>query len=128
MTCTWWIHPKRVTAITRKIQLRINLLRYSQSADDSGAALSHAVEKTAIPAQEKTILRTMPKTMKTPLSQLPNRTNGKTGKSALMNRPYTKTQRTVITFRSPRTRQASVTRLYHALRSPSIRSALSASS
>ena len=39
-----------------KIQSRISLLRYSQSADVSGAALDHAVENTAIPAQEKIIL------------------------------------------------------------------------
>ena len=58
-----------------------------QSTDVSGAALSHAMEKTAIPAQEKTILRTMPKTMKTPLSQPPNKMNGKMGELALMNMP-----------------------------------------
>ena len=51
-----WIHPKRIAAMTRATQSRINLLRYNQSADDSGAALSHAVKKTAIPAQEKIIL------------------------------------------------------------------------
>ena len=73
--------------MTKKIQSRINLLRYSQSADVSGAALNHAMEKTGIPAQEKIILRTMLKTMKTPLSQPPNRTNGKMGELALMNRP-----------------------------------------
>ena len=73
--------------MTRKIQSRINLLRKSQTADVSGAALNHAVEKIAIPAQEKTILRMMPKTKKTPSSQLLTRTNGKMGKSALMNRP-----------------------------------------
>ena len=79
------MHQKRIVAMTRKIQLRINLLRYNQNTDVSGAALSHDVEKTAIPGQEKTILQTMPKTMKTPLSQLPNRINGKMGKSAPMN-------------------------------------------
>ena len=73
--------------MTKKIQLRINLLRHSQSADVSGAALNHAVEKTAILAQEKIILWTMPKTMKTLLRQLPNMRNRKTGKLALMNRP-----------------------------------------
>src|SRR4051812_21404694 len=36
MTYTWWIHPKRTTAIMRRIQSRINLLRYSQSTDISG--------------------------------------------------------------------------------------------
>ena len=71
----------------RRIQSRISLLRYSQSADVSDAVLNHTVEKTAIPAQEKIILRTMPKTTNTPLNQLPNRMNGKMGKLALMNRP-----------------------------------------
>ena len=52
--------------MTRKIQMRINLPRYNQSVGASGAALSHVVEKTAILAREKTILRTMPKIMKTP--------------------------------------------------------------
>ena len=104
MTYTWWIHPKIIVATTRKTQSRINLLRYSQSADVSGAAPSHAVEKTAIPAHEKTILRTMPKTKKTPSSQPPNRTIGRMGKLALMNRPHTKTRRTVIIFHSPRRR------------------------
>ena len=74
-------------AITRRIQSRINLLRYSQSADVSDAAPNHAVEKTAIPAQETTTLRMTPKTEKTPSSQLPNRTIGKMGKLALNNRP-----------------------------------------
>ena len=84
--------------------MRINLPRYNQRAGISGAALSHAAAKTATPAQEKTTLRTVPKTMKTPLRQLPNRTNGKTDKLALMNRSYTKTRRTVVIIRSPRRR------------------------
>ena len=71
----------------RRIQSRINLLRYSQSTNVNGAALNHAVEKAAIPPQEKIILQTMPKTTKTPLSQPPNRTNRKMGELALMNRP-----------------------------------------
>ena len=29
MTCTWWIHPKKLTAMTKKPQSRINLPRYS---------------------------------------------------------------------------------------------------
>ena len=74
-----WMHQRRTTAMTKKIQSRINLLRYSQSADVSGTALNQAVEMIAIPAQEKIILWMMPKTMKTPLSQLRNRTNGKMG-------------------------------------------------
>ena len=43
--------PKRVTAITIKIQSRINLLRYSQSIDVYGAALNHTMEKTVISAR-----------------------------------------------------------------------------
>ena len=73
--------------MTRKIQLRINLPKYNPSAGVSGAALSHAAVKTATPAQEKIILQKVPKTMKTPLKQLPNMKNGKMGKLALMNRP-----------------------------------------
>ena len=70
----------------KKIQSRINLLRHSQSTDVSGAALNHVVEKTAIPAQEATTLRTMPKTKRTPSSLLSNRMIGKMGKLALTNR------------------------------------------
>ena len=44
-------------------------------------------KKTAIPARGTTILQTKPKTKKTPSSQPPNRTIGKMGKLALMNRP-----------------------------------------
>ena len=42
--------------MTRKIQLRINLLKYNPSAGISSAALSHATVKTATPAQEKITL------------------------------------------------------------------------
>ena len=84
--------------------MRISLLRYSQSADVSGAILNHVVEKIAIPAQEKRILRTTPKTMKTSLSHPPSRRNRRMGESALMNRPLTKTRRTVIIFHPPRMR------------------------
>ena len=70
-----------------KIQSTINLLRYSQSADVSGAALSHAIVKIAIPSQKRITLRTVPKIMKTPLSRPPNRRNGRMGESVLANRP-----------------------------------------
>ena len=53
--------------MTSKIQLRINLSKYNPSAGVSGAALSHAVAKTATPAQEKITLQKVPKTTKTPL-------------------------------------------------------------
>ena len=52
--------------MTKKTQWKIKPPRYSQSADDNGAAISHAVKKTAIPAQETTTLRMMPKIEKTP--------------------------------------------------------------
>ena len=84
--------------------MRINLLRYNQSADVSGAALNHAMEKTAIPARETTILRTVPKTKKTPSSKTLNKTIGRMGKLALTNRLQTKTRRIVITFHPPRMR------------------------
>ena len=126
MTYTWWIHPKRTTATMRMIHSRISLLRYSQSADISSTALNHAVEKTTIPAHDKIILQMAPKTTKTPLSQLPNRMNGRMGESALMNRPLPKTRRTVIIFHTPRMRQASARKTLLCLRSPLIRSALSA--
>ena len=71
----------------RRIQSRINLLRYSQSANVRGAALNHAMEKIAIPAQEKIILRTMTKKKKTPSSQPLNRTIEKMGESGVMNKP-----------------------------------------
>ena len=73
--------------MTKKTQLRINLLRYSQSADINDANLSQVVVKAATPSQEKTILWTMPKIMKTPSSQPPNRMNGNMGKLAVKNRP-----------------------------------------
>jgi hypothetical protein len=87
MTCTWWIPPNRITAITRKIQSRIHLPRHGQSADVSGTALNHAVGKTAIPAREKTTLRIRPKTKKILSNRLSNKTIGKMGKPARMNMP-----------------------------------------
>ena len=51
--------------MTKKIQSRINLLRHSKNAGVLGAALSHVVQRTTIPAPEKIILGTMLKTMKT---------------------------------------------------------------
>ena len=52
--------------------------------------------------------------------------NGKMGKLALMNRPYTETRRTIIIFRSPRRRRALATRISSCLRNLSSRSALNA--
>ena len=86
MACIWWIHLKRITARVGRTQSRIILLWHHQSIIVSGAALNRGEKKTAIPAPETTILRTTPKTKKTPSRQPPNRTIGKMGKLALMNR------------------------------------------
>ena len=51
--------------MTMKIQSRINLLRHSKNTDILSAALIHVVQKTAMLAPVKIILRTIPKTMKT---------------------------------------------------------------
>ena len=118
--------PKKTNNDDKEDPVRINLLRHSPDAGVSGTALSHVVQKTTTPAPKKTILRTMPKTMKTLLGQSPNRMNGKTAKLALMNRPYTKTRRTVIIFLSSRMRRASATRISSCLRNLSSRSALNA--
>ena len=61
----------------RKTQLRINLPKYSPSADVSGTALSHAAVKTATPAQEKMTLWKVPKTTNTPSTQQTNKMNGR---------------------------------------------------
>ena len=81
-TYTWWLHPKRITARTRKNQLRMSLLRRNQSAGVSGAALNPAAARTATPAQEMITLRTVPKTEKIPTNKWPNMTIGKMGKLA----------------------------------------------
>ena len=60
--------------------------------------------KNSVPAQERIALRTMPETMKTPPSQVPNRLDRKMGESALMNRLGTATQRIATTCLSPRMR------------------------
>ena len=41
----YMVDTPKDNAITRNIQSRMNLLRYNQSADISGAALNHATEK-----------------------------------------------------------------------------------
>ena len=81
------MHQKRIEAMTRKIQLRINLLRYNQSTGVSDAALNHATAKTATLAWETITLWTVPKTEKIPTNELSKRTIGKMGKLAPMNRP-----------------------------------------
>ena len=53
----------------------------------SSAALNPTTARTATPTQETITLRTVPKTEKIPTNKRPNRTIGKMGKLALMNRP-----------------------------------------
>ena len=74
-------------AMTKRIQLMTNFLRSSLSAMLGTAALNNTMVKIAIPAQETIALRMMPKTTKTPPSQVSNRLNGKTGEPTPMNRP-----------------------------------------
>ena len=83
MIYIWWTHPKKAMA-TR--QRRITPLRNNLSADVSGAALSPAIEKIAIPAQETTALRMVPNTKTIPPSQASSKPDGRMGKLALMNR------------------------------------------
>ena len=66
--------------------MRTNFVRSSLSANVSGTALNHAMVKIVIPAQERIALRTMPKTTKTPPSQVSNRLDGKMGELAPTNR------------------------------------------
>ena len=73
--------------MTKRIQLRINFLRSSLSADVSGATLNHTMVKIAIPAQERIALRTMLKTTKTPPSQVLKRPDGKMGELTPTTRP-----------------------------------------
>ena len=73
--------------MTNKIQLRINLLRHSQSTGVSGAALNPAAAGIVTPAQETTTLQMVPKPQKNPMNKLPNETIGNQGMPALTNRP-----------------------------------------
>ena len=52
-TYTWWTRLEKLTTMTKRIQLRINLLRDSPSASFLNTALSHDVPKTAVLAPEK---------------------------------------------------------------------------
>ena len=73
--------------MTKKIQLRINLLRHSSSASALNAVLSLLAQKMATLAPEKIVLRATPKTMKTLSVLHPNRRNMTTGKTTLISRP-----------------------------------------
>ena len=87
MTYARWMHQKKIAAMTKRIQLRMNLLRQNQSAGVSSTTLNHAAAKTSTLARETITLRTVPKTEKIPTNELPSRTIGKMGKLALTNRP-----------------------------------------
>ena len=88
--------------------------RSNPSADVSGAALSPAIAKTAIPAPEITTHRTVPKI--TPSSRIQCR---RTKEPALMRERPTERLKTIITCLPPKTRQASTTMNLSCLRIPS---------
>ena len=98
--------------MTRRTQLRINLLVHSLNTGAPCAAPSHDAQEKIILAPEKTTLRMM----KTQLRQDPNRRTRKAGRTALMNRPHTGTRRIAIIFHSPRKKRASATRNSSCLR------------
>ena len=95
-------HPKRMTAMAGRIQLRTSLLRHLQSVDVNGAAQNHVAEKTAIPAPETITLRRTPKTPKPPSNKHPNIMIATRGKLTPMIRLGTRTWSIVIIYRSPR--------------------------
>ena len=72
-------------------------LRSNLSIGVIGAALSPAIAKIAIPAQEMIAIRMVPKTKSIPPSQASNRPNGRMGKLALRNRQQMENQRLTIT-------------------------------
>ena len=104
MIYIWWTHPKKTMARIKRMQWRMTLLRSNLSADVSGAALNPAIAKIAIPAQETTTLRMMPKTKTIPPSQASSKPDGRMGKLAPMNMQWMETQRMTITCPSPKTR------------------------
>ena len=67
MIYTWWIPPKKAMAIR---QWRMTSPRGNPSIDVSGAALSPAIAKVVIPAQETITLRIVPKTTTVPSSTM----------------------------------------------------------
>ena len=81
----------------------MNLLRYHQSVDVSGAALNRVTKNTAIPASKMMTHRKTLKTKKTPSNQHPNRMIGRTGKLTLTIKQGTKTQMIATIYHSPRT-------------------------
>jgi len=119
--------PKKLMTKTKKIQLRINLLRHSPSVGALNAVLSLVAQKMATLAPEKIVLWATPKTMKTLLEQHPNKRNKTTGKLTLINRPCPMTRMMIVIVQSLRMRRASAARISSCLRHPSSRSASSAS-
>ena len=85
-------------------QRRIIPSRSNLSTGVIGAALSPAIAKIAIPAQETIALRMMPKTKTILPSQTKSRPNGRMGKLALMNKQQMENQRMKITCPSPKTK------------------------
>ena len=79
-------------------------MRSNLSVDVRGAALNPAIAKIAIPAQETTTLRMMPRTKTILPSQASSRPNGRIGKLALRNRQGMENWRMPITCPSPKTR------------------------
>ena len=85
-------------------QRRIIPSRSNLSAGVSGAALSPAIAKIAIPAQETIALWMMTKTKTIPPRQTSSKPHGRMGKLALMNMQWMETWRMTITCPSPKTR------------------------
>ena len=97
MIYTWWTPPKKAMAIR---QWRIIPSRSNLITGVIDAALSPAIAKIVIPAQETMLLKT-----KTTLpSKALSKPDRRMGKLALVNRLQTKTWRIVITFHPPRMR------------------------
>ena len=82
-------------------QRRIIPPRSNPSTDVSSAALSPAIVKAAIPAQETITLRIVPKMTIIPSSQT---SSGRMNKLALWNKQQTENQRMTITCLSLKTR------------------------
>ena len=125
MTCIWWTHPKRMTAMAGRIRLTTSLLRHLQSVDVSGAAQNRVAKKTAISAPERTTLRRMPKTPKPLSSQHPNMMIGRMGKLTLTIQSGTRTQRIVTTYQYPKRTRASAMKISSCQRNPLNKNALS---
>ena len=85
-------------------QRRIVPLRSNLSTGIIGSALSPAIEKIVIPAQEMIAIRMVPKTKTIPPSQASSKPDERMGKLSLMKRQWMETRRMTITCLSPKTR------------------------